>query len=231
MNKDHHTKYTNINRDLDNNYTYEIKNMEILNRGITTISLLTWLIIIKYVILKDKTVQKLPKWMVYSLLSIPFAMSFFDLYNYYNFKTILSFPPTFGYCFSKKETNMSIGTLNMDCNNYQTNVVKSISSLLITRFYYINYVILLISLIVEPLSSIVKNGFIKYKSSQNIFKNREILLKILSITSMFSLIGYLSPVFSNSGIFSIIIYRFIVVFLNINISLLLLILIILNFNI
>ena len=126
---------------------------------------------------------------------------------------------------------MSIGKLNMDCYNYQTNVVKSISSLLITRFYYINYVILLISLIIEPLSSFVKNGFIKYKSSQNIFKNRKILLKILSITSIFSLIGYLSPVFSNSGIFSIIIYRFIVVFLNINISLLLLILIILIFNI
>lgn len=226
-----HTKDTSINSDLDNKYTYELKNMEFLNRGITVISLVTWLFIIKFVLLKDRTIKELPKWMVYSLLSIPFVMSFFDLYNYYEFKSILSFPPTFGYCFFKKETNMSIGTLNMDCNNYQTNVVKSISSLLITRFYYINYVILLISLIVEPLSSIVKNGFVKYKSSQNIFKNREILLKILSITSMFSLIGYLSPVFSNSGIFSIIIYRFIVVFLNINISLLLLILIILIFNI
>lgn len=226
-----HNKDTNINSDLDNKYTYEVKNMETLNRGITTFSLMTWLIIIKYVLLKDKTIQELPKWMVYSLVSIPFILSFFDLYNYYEFESILSFPPTFGYCFSKNETNMSIGKLNMDCYNYQTNVVKSISSLLITRFYYINYVILLISLIIEPLSSFVKNGFIKYKSSQNIFKNRKILLKILSITSIFSLIGYLSPVFSNSGIFSIIIYRFIVVFLNINISLLLLILIILIFNI
>lgn len=226
-----HSKDTSINSDLDNKYTYELKNIEFLNRGITVISLVTWLFIIKYVLLKDRTIKDLPKWMVYSLLSIPFVLSFFDLYNYYNFKTILSYPPTFGYCFFKKETNVSIGKINMDCNNYQTNVVKSISSLLITRFYYINYVILLISLIIEPLSSIVKNGFIKYKSSQNIFKNRKILLKILSITSIFSLIGYLSPVFSNSGIFSIIIYRFIVVFLNINISLLLLILLILIFNI
>lgn len=226
-----HSKETNVNSDLDNKYTYEIKNMETLNRGITIFSLIIWLIIIKYVLLKDKTIQELPKLMVYSLLSIPFILSFFDLYNYYEFKSILSFPPTFGYCFSKNETNMSIGKLNMDCSNYQTNVVKSISSLLITRFYYINYVILLISLIIEPLSSFVKNGFIKYKSSQNIFKNRKILLKILSITSIFSLIGYLSPVFSNSGIFSIIIYRFIVIFLNVNISLLLLILIILIFNI
>lgn len=226
-----HSKDTSINSDLDNNYIYELKNMEFLNRGITVISLISWLVIIKRLLLKDRTINKLPRWMVYSLFSIPFALSFFDLYNYYNFKTILSFPPTFGYCFSKNDTDISIGKLNMNCNNYQRNVVKTISSLLITRFYYINYVILLISLIIEPLSSIVKNGFIKYKSSQNIFKNHKILLKILSITSIFSLIGYLSPVFSNSGIFSIIIYRFIVVFLNINISLLLLILLILIFNI
>ena len=188
--------------------------------------------IIKSVIHNNKDIEKIPKYLLYLIYSIPFLLSLYDLFNKSIYPNILNYPPTYGYCFHKKDTQYSVGKIDLSCFLFQNNVVKTLSSQLISRFYYINYTILLISLIIEPLAYVVsKGGFNKYVPVLNIFKTNTSLLKMLSITSIFSLIGYLAPIFSNSTTISMFIYKFIVVFLNINVSLLILIFLIIIYNI
>ena len=215
-----------------NEYLTKINNVEYINLVFTMFSLSIWALIIKLVIHNNKDIEKIPKYFLYLIYSIPFLLSLYDLLNKSIYPNILNYPPTYGYCFHKKETEFSVGKFDLNCFLFQNNVVKTLSSQLISRFYYINYTILLISLIIEPLAYVVsKGGFNKYVPVLNLFKTKKILLKILSITSIFSLIGYLAPIFSNSTTISMFIYKFIVVFLNINVSLLLLIFLVLIYNI
>ena len=215
-----------------NEYLTKINNVEYINLVFTVFSLSIWTLIIRFVIHNNKDIEMIHKPLLYLIYSIPFLLSLYDLFNKSIYPNILNYPPTYGYCFHKKDTDYSVGKFDLSCFLFQNNVVKTLSSQLISRFYYINYTILLISLIIEPLAYIVSNGgFNKYVPVLNLFKRKKILLKMLSITSIFSLIGYLAPIFSNSTTISMFIYKFIVVFLNINVSLLLLIFLVLIYNI
>lgn len=213
-------------------YLTKINNVKYINLLFTVFSLGIWGMIIKNVIHKNKEIEKIPKVFLYLIYSVPFLLSLYDLFNTSIYPNILNYPPTYGYCLHKDETDYSVGKFDLECFLFQNNVVKTLSSQFISRFYYINYIILLMSLLIEPLSRIISNGgFIKYIPVLNLFKTKKILLKLLSIISIFSLVGFMAPVFSNSNTISMFLYKFIVVFLNINVSLLFLVFLVLIYNI
>lgn len=217
---------------MNNKHLEEVKNVKYINLFFTLFSLSIWSLIIKNILLNNKDIEKIPKLVMYFVYSIPYLIIVNDIVNTIQFPNILNYPPTFGYCFHKDENETSVGKIDLDCFLFQNKLVKTLSLQLMNRFYYINYTILLLSLIIEPLKFVVgKSGYSKYIPGLNLFKKNKILLKILSITSMFSLIGYLAPVFSNNTTISIFFYKFITAFLNINVSLLIIVFLVLVYNI
>jgi hypothetical protein len=136
------------------------------------------------------------------------------LINIYNWYTVIktegiSMSPRWGYCISDNtpehmKRNGVVALLDVDCANNNNSVVIEQGEIIADRFYYINYIILFVIIIV-------------YNTINHVFKNKKVL-KVIATAAGLSFFGSLSSMFSNSGMYSIIFQRFTTSFLNMNIA-------------
>ena len=210
-------------------YFYEFTALDTVDPILMLIPLVIWTYIIKTFLMKSKIVTSINKYLLIVVLAIPYVLIIHNSYQLLFVDKGPSYPPTFGFCLNTdvnktEKQNGIIGKYNLKCNNNNTSIVKTNSRLLINRFYYLNYTLLLLVLMIVPLSYITsKRGFRKYVDNIDIFKQHKILLKLICLAALFSIIGFLAPIFSNNHIISFALYKPIVSFLNISVSLLILI--------
>ena len=136
---------------------------------------------------------------VFLLWSIPIVLSLRGLY-YATFidakgsftydPTSASLPPGYGYCLSKKVKQEDrkkgiIAYWNYKCESQNNNLTSTAGMSLLNRFYYINYAIFLIVLLVY-------NAISKF----NVLNNKFILLNI-RVALLLGVLGCLIPVFAN----------------------------------
>lgn len=106
----------------------------------------------------------------YFLLALPFIVYLFNIYNTYNSpnplkkvndETAISFPPGWEYCFSsdvskQKHPKSIIATEDLKCMKTNTTLLKNNIRDIIDRFYYMNYILLLLVLAFKYHTKFVK---------------------------------------------------------------------------
>ena len=150
------------------------------------------------------------------LLLFPYVIIIYNWYTVFKSEGV-SMNPTWGYCSnddppSHMKDNGVVNVLDIDCAMNNNTVISQQAQLIATRFYYINYVILFMIVIV-------------YNNISHVFAKNKKLLKVIAIAAGLSIFGSVVSLFSNSGVYSMVIQRFATGFLNMNIAVVIMLLV------
>ena len=150
------------------------------------------------------------------LLMFPYILILYNWYTVVRSKG-LNLMSTWGYCNNvdppphiKKHGIVNI--LDVDCAMNDNKVAEQQGQLIANRFYYINYVILFVIVIV-------------YNNISHVFAKNKKLLKIIALAAGLSIFGSIVSLFSDSGGYSMVIQRFVSGFLNMNIAVVIILLV------
>jgi len=197
-----------------NEYLRYIKDYSLIYSFIFLIPIAAWTWIIWEYLLIDKHFTG--AFGTIPLLLFPYAITIYNWYTVAKIKGI-SLTPAWGYCNdddppTHMKNNGVINVLDVDCAINDDRVAVQQGELIARRFYYINYVILFVIVIV-------------YNNISHIFDKNKKLLKVIAVAAGLSMFGTMVSLFSDSGAYSMFIQRFASGFLNMNIAVVIMLLV------
>lgn len=206
------------------------KVMELQKNGGTVfvmtqgIPLFLWVIFILHVKIKKNKCSKqfdtkniIIKIIYYLLFAIPFLVYINNVYNSYvlpnplkkvDIDTAISFPPGWKYCVSSNTVKFKkpdiLATEDMECFQDNFNRLKDNVNDIITRFYYINNILLLLIIA------------FRYHTNFNLLKSDH--CGILGFSILFGILGTIGVLFTEHEVFGLWMIESLTILLSMNIS-------------
>ena len=195
-------------------YLRYIKDYTLIHFILFFIPLLAWTWIIRKYLLIDKRFTG--AFGTVPLLLFPYLIIIYNWYTVAKNKGV-SMTPSWGYCNdvdppSHMKDSGVVNVLDVECSVNDNDVAVQQGQLIANRFYYINYVILFVIVIV-------------YNNISHVFDKNKRLLKIIALAAGLSMFGSIASLFSDAGVYSMFIQRFVAGFLNMNIAVVLMLLV------
>lgn len=185
--------------------------------------LVLWIIFIIHVkMIKNKCSKQFDtnnifiKFIYYLLFAIPFLIYLNNIYNSYilpnplkkvNIDTAISYPPGWRYCFSSdtlKKKHDILAVEDMECRQGNFRKLKDNLTDMITRFYYINNILLLLIIA------------FRYHTNFNLLQSAN--CGILGYSILFGILGTIGILFTELEVFGLWVVESLTLLLSMNIS-------------